>query len=163
MGDRHGSQQSRVVYRATQSHDAELPKLPPDFIYGTDYRSVPTDYRAYKFRNQLKALFVSAKLDCRHYIDGSNHNHLPASCWIVDPDKTTTVDIHIGVDGILDGEPVVMIRNITKIDTNDNNLELLKQLTLWCREIWMSSVGHDSNDANTSLAFKEIMDTVLCV
>jgi hypothetical protein len=129
-GYRHCSLQNRVVYRAAQCRDAELPKLPPDFIYGTDYRSVLTNYRAHEFRNQLKTS-ASTKLDCRHY-------HLPASCWIIDPDKTTTVDVHIGEDGIPDGETVVMIRNVTKIDAHDDNQELLKRLTSWCREIRMS-------------------------
>jgi hypothetical protein len=31
-----------------------------------------------------------------------------------------------------------MIRNVTKIDAHDDYLELLKRLTSWCREIWMS-------------------------
>ena len=136
-GYRHCSLQNRVVYRAAQCHDAELPKLPPDFIYGADYRSVPTDYRAHEFRNQLKTS-ASAKLDCRYYVDGSHHYHLPASCWIIFPEETTTVDVHVEVDGITDGEAVIMIRNVTKIDAHDDYLELLKRLTSWCREIRMS-------------------------
>ena len=136
-GYRHCSLQNRVIYRAVQCGDAELPRLPPDFIDGADYRSVPTNYRAHEFRNRLETS-ASAKLDCRHYVDGGHHYHLPASCWIIDPDETTTVDVHIGLDGIPNGEAVVMIRNVTKIDAHDDNLELLKRLTLWCREIRVS-------------------------
>jgi hypothetical protein len=42
------------------------------------------------------------------------------------------------VDGITDGEAVVMIRNVTKIDAHDDYLELLNRLTSRCREIRMS-------------------------
>ncbi|KAI2495151.1 hypothetical protein MHU86_19382 [Fragilaria crotonensis] len=136
-GYRHCSLQNRVVYRAVQCHDAELPMLPPDFIAGVDLRNVPPDYRAYEFRNQLKTS-SSAKFDCRHYVDGSHHYHIPDSCWVIDPDETHFVDIHVGVVGIPDRESVVLVRNVTKIDAHDDHLELLERLTSRCREIRVS-------------------------
>jgi hypothetical protein len=48
------SQQNRVVYRAVLCRDSELHVMPPDFIAGVDLRTVPPDYRAHEFRNQLK-------------------------------------------------------------------------------------------------------------
>jgi len=136
-GYRHCSLQNRVVYRAVQCHDAELPELPPDFIAGVDLRNVPPDYRAYEFRNQLKTS-SSAKFDCRHYVDGSHHYDIPDSCWVIDPDETHFVDIHVGVVGIPDRESVVLVRNVTKIDAHDDHLELLERLTSRCREIRVS-------------------------
>jgi hypothetical protein len=136
-GYRHCSLQNRVVYRAVQCHDAELPGLPPDFIAGIDLRNVPPDYRAYEFRNQLKTS-SSAKFDCRHYVDGSHHYDIPDSCWVIDADETHFVDVHVGVVGIPDRESVVMVRNVTKIDAHDDHLELLERLTSRCRELRVS-------------------------
>jgi hypothetical protein len=69
-------------------------------IAGVDYRSVPPDYCAHSFRNQLKAS-SSAKIDCRHNADGSHHFVLlPEPCLVDDTDKTHFVNVHIGVDGI---------------------------------------------------------------
>ena len=115
------SLQNRVMYRAVQSPDSELPMLPPDVVDGVDYRTVPPDYRAHQFRNKLGAS-NSAKLDCRHYVNASHHYDLPGCCYVIDADETPFVDVHVGVEG---GESVVMIRNITKMDGHDDHLELL--------------------------------------
>lgn len=131
------SQQNRVVYRAIQCRDSELPPLPPDFIAGVDLRTVPPDYRAHEFLNKLKTS-NSAKFDCRHYVDGSHHYNLPESCWIIDPDDTHFIDVHVVVDGTPNRESVVMIRNVTKIGARDDCLGLLKRLTSRCREIRVS-------------------------
>ena len=137
MGYAASSLQNRVVYRAVQCSDVELPALPPDFIAGVDLRTVPSDYRAHEFRNKLKKS-SSAKFDCRHYVDDSHHYNLPESCWIIDPDETHFVDVYVDVDGIPNRESVVAIRNVTKIDACDDHLELLKRLTSRCREIRVS-------------------------
>ncbi|KAI2493935.1 hypothetical protein MHU86_20620 [Fragilaria crotonensis] len=60
------------------------------------------------------------------------------SCWVIDPDETHFVDIHVGVVGIPDRESVVLVRNVTKIDAHDDHLELLERLTTRCREIRVS-------------------------
>lgn len=131
------SQQNRVVYRAVQCRDSELPFLPPDFIAGVDLRTVPPDYRAHEFLNKLRAS-NSAKFDCRHYVDGSHHYDLPESCWIIDPDSSHFVDIHVVVDGIPNRESVIAIRNVAKIEARDDCLGLLKRLTSRCWEIRVS-------------------------
>ena len=41
--------QNRVVYRADQSPDDDLPVLAPDSIKGVDRRSCPDDYRQHAF------------------------------------------------------------------------------------------------------------------
>ncbi|KAI2489733.1 hypothetical protein MHU86_24860 [Fragilaria crotonensis] len=69
-------QQVRLVYRASQGGDGELPLLPPDFIGGMDYRDVPSDYRAHEYLDRLKAS-SSAREGCRHYVDGARHTDLP--------------------------------------------------------------------------------------
>ena len=129
------SLQNRVMYRAVQSPDSELPMLPPDVVDGVDYRTVPPDYRAHQFRNKL-GTSNSAKLDCRHYVDASHHYDLPGSCFVIDADETHFVDVHVGVEG---GESVVMVRNITKMDEHDDHLELLGRLTSWCQEVRQSA------------------------
>jgi hypothetical protein len=131
------SLQNRVVYRAGHNSDAELPALPPDFIAGIDLRTVPADYRAHEFRNKLRNS-SSAKFDCRHYVDGSHHYNLQESCWIIDPEETHFVDVHVLIDGIPNRESVVAIRNVTKISACDDHLELLERLTLRCRQIRVS-------------------------
>jgi hypothetical protein len=127
-------QQVRLVYRARQGADKDLPPLPPDFIGGMDFRSVPTNYRAHEYRDRLKAS-PSAKEGCRHYVDGSRHYDLPESCWIVDPNAHHFVDVHITIDGIPDRESVVMVRNVGKMDPRDNRQQFLSCLTERCTAI----------------------------
>ena len=84
--------------------------LPLDFIGGMDYRSVPSNYCAHKFRDQLKAS-TSTREGCRHNVHGTRHCDLPASCWIVDPNALHFIDFHIAKNGIPDRESVVMVRD----------------------------------------------------
>ena len=137
MGHTLCSLQNRVVYRAVQCRDSELPVLPPDFIAGVDLWTVPPDFRAHEFLNKLKTS-NSAKFDCRHYVDGSHHYDLPESCWIIDLDSSHFVDVHGVVNGIPNRESIVAIRNVTKIGGRGGCLGLLKRLTSWCREIRVS-------------------------
>ena len=55
-------QQVRLVYRASQGADGDLPVLPPDFIGGMDYRDVPSDYRAHEYRDRLMASPVRGRV-----------------------------------------------------------------------------------------------------
>jgi hypothetical protein len=127
-------QQVRLVYRASQGGDGELPLLPPDFIGGMDYRDVPSDYRAHEYLDRLKAS-SSAREGCRHYVDGARHTDLPESCWIIDPNVHHFVDVHIAIDEIPHRVSVVMVRNVGKMDPRDDRQQLLDELTERCGAI----------------------------
>ena len=131
-------QQVRLVYRASQGADKDLPPLPPDFIGGMDFRDVPSDYRAHEYRDRLKAS-PSAKEGCRHYVDGSRHYDLPESCWIVDPNIHHFIDVHVTINGIPDRESVVMVRNVGKMDPRDNRQQFLSCLTERCTAIRLAN------------------------
>jgi hypothetical protein len=99
--------------------------------------SLDPNYRAHEIRNQLKTS-NSAKLDCRQYVDGSHHYDLPKSVWIIDPEDSHFIDVHIVADGFPNRVSVVAIRNLANIDARNDCLGLLKRLTLRCREIRVS-------------------------
>ncbi len=122
-------QQVRLVYRASQGADGELPLLPPDFICGMDNRDVPSDYRAHEYLDRLKAS-SSAREGCRYYVDGARHTDIPKSCWIIDPNVHHFVDVHITTNEIPDQVSVVMVRNVGKMDPRDDRQQLLDELTM---------------------------------
>ena len=127
-------QQARLVYRASQRVDKDLPALPPDFINGVDLRTVPSDYRAHEYLDRLK-VSTSANEGCRHYVPGSRHIDLPGTCWIVDPNVHHFVDVHITIGGLPDRESVVMVRNVGKMDPHDDQQRFLGGMTGRCRAI----------------------------
>ena len=131
-------QQVRLVYRASQGADGDLPVLPPDFIGGMDYRDVPSDYRAHEYRDRLKAS-SSAREGCRHYVDGARHYNLPESCWKIDPSTHHFVDLRITENGTPYRESVVMVRNVGKMDPHDDRQQFLSRLTGRCAAIRLAN------------------------
>ena len=131
-GRTNGSQQNRVMYRASQCHDADGPMMAPDLLDGYDFSTCPHDYLAAEYQRRL-ASSSSAKKDGRHYVGGCLHYRLPASCWIIDPMETHFVDVMVDIDtkvgAMRNRQSVVMIRNVTKIDADDDHLGLLGRIT----------------------------------
>ena len=131
-GRTRGTQQNRVIYRAVQCHDADGPMLAPDLLQGNEFDTCPHDYLAAEYQLRL-ASSSSAKRDGRHYVGGYLHYRLPASCWMIDADETHFVDLMVDVDTTVGGtrnrQSVVMIRNVTRIDANDEYLGLLGRVT----------------------------------
>ena len=142
-------QQVRSVYRASQGVDGDLPVLPPDFIGDMDFRNVPSDYRAHEYLHRLKAS-SSAKEGCRHYVNVAHHCGLPESCWIVDPNAHHFVDVHLTIDGIPDREPVVMVRNVGRMDPHDDRHQFLSLLTERCTAIRLANGGNGTARAKFS-------------
>ena len=64
---------------------------------------------------------------------------MPESMWIIDPNDTHFVDVHVGVAGIPDRHSVVSVRNVMKLDAHDDHMELVDRVTLGCRAIRESS------------------------
>lgn len=68
---------------------------------------------------------VGTMLSCRSLVGSSIH--------FVD----TVIDMDMGeavVGGTRNGESVIMIQNVTKIDAHNDHLKLLEQLTLGCAQ-----------------------------
>jgi hypothetical protein len=148
-GRTHHSQQNRVIYRAVQCHDVDGPKLAPDLLQGYDFGTCPRDYLAAEYQQRL-ASSSSARKDGRHYVAGYLHYQLPDSCWIIDPMDNHFVDVMVDVDTVGNGmrnrQSVVMIRNVTKIDTDDDHVGLLERVTSHNAELWkVEGKGHARN------------------
>ena len=108
-----------------------VPSLFPDLLQGYDFGTCPHDYLAAEYKHLL-ASSSSARKDGRHYVAGYLRYQLPASCWIIDPMDIHFVDVMVDIDavgGTRNGQSVLMIRNVTKIDTDTDHFGLLERVT----------------------------------
>ncbi|KAI2497612.1 hypothetical protein MHU86_16861 [Fragilaria crotonensis] len=149
-GRTHHSQQNRVIYRAVQCHDVDGPKLAPDLLQGyNNFGTCPRDYLAAEYQQRLSSS-SSARKDGRHYVAGYLHYQLPDSCWIIDPVDNHFVDVMVDVDTVGNGtrnrQSVVMIRNVTKINTDNDHIGLLERITSHNAELRkVEGKGHACN------------------
>lgn len=151
LGFLHPACQKRVVYRAVQTRDDELPLLAPDFIAGNDYRSVPHEYRAHDYRSRLEAS-NSAREGCRWYVPGSLHCNVPTDCLIIDPMSENFVDIFAQIDGIPCRHSVVSIRYIPKVSNGQDRdrSDMLHNILEHCQRFRQSAPRRGAVRANSS-------------
>jgi hypothetical protein len=113
--------QNRIVYRVSQCRDCDGPMLAPDVYFGQETVCWPAACLAAEYNRRL-ASANSARKDGRHYAPGCHHYHLPATCWIIDPTLTHSVDLIVddaAVGQCLDRQSIVMIRNLMIIDDDE--------------------------------------------
>ena len=96
--------------------------------------SLPTTAPTNTLLDRLKAC-SSAREGCWHYVDGTHHTDLSKSCWIIDPNAHHFVDVHLTINEIPDRVPVVVVRNVGKMDPRDDRQQLLDELTERCTAI----------------------------
>ena len=147
----HPALQKRVIYRAVQTRDDELPSLAPDFVAGNDYRSVPHEYRAHDYRNRLETS-RSAREGCRWYVTGAHHYDVPPSCLIIDPKLENFVDIWTEIDGIPCRYSVVSVRYVSSVsDGHDGDREnMLGAIQQHCQRFRCSNSSRGTVRANSS-------------